>query len=191
MGTHMSPVVRSRRYGVARNDGVESRGLYRNPVDNLSSSVAEPPPDVFAPGSKTKSRTLLTALQKMTPHDMFSAADDPDDDWTDSEPDTGVPHVAAMSTHFPDARAHSRDTRDTHGLSERSFLSEYQRRNYDSQTLVDDVQDAYPTPIRRVPLPTVSDEQDVDAPKTVPSAPRVRTAMQEAMSGESKHVPVE
>lgn len=191
MGTHMSPVVRSRRYGVARNDGVESRGLYRNPVDNLSSSVAEPPPDVFAPGSKTKSRTLLTALQKMTPHDMFSAADDPDDDWTDSEPDTGVPHVAAMSTHFPDAHAHSRDTRDTHGLSERSFLSEYQRRNYDSQTLVDDVQDAYPTPIRRVPLPTVSDEQDVDAPKTVPSAPRVRTAMQEAMSGESKHVPVE
>lgn len=127
-------------------------------IDGLGSSSAPPPPNAFdRVGGPPKSQTLLSALQR---HASAGTMDE-DDDWTDSDPDD-------LGAGQPSRRL------DDGASPPRSFLAEMKSR--DDDHWLDDLQDEYPN-IKRVPVPTVDDTEDEDAPKIAAIAPRVRTAM--------------
>lgn len=165
---HAYIVMQSRRYGHSYDDTARSPTWNRQSIDDLASSSAPPPPDVYSSlpastsASQSKSRTLLSALQNFSSHPNAQ-----DDEWTDSE-EEDAPF---------DAGAYGAEPSHV----ERSFLTEMRQREqlqqhemlHKAAGLDDDV------PARRIPAPTVSDEEDIDAPKTAPAALRVRTAMQD------------
>ena len=160
MDAYASPVMRSRRYGTIHDNRAPSATLQRTSTDQLSSSLAEPPPDVFAPATQSKSQTLLSALQNLKSNGEALNSEN-DDEWTDSEPDAFQPNAPKPEP-----------------WKERSFLTEYHQREQQQQSLLEGMK-TDSSILRRVPVPTVSDEEDVEAPKKVLSAPRVRTAMQQ------------
>lgn len=164
MESRAPAAVRSRRYDTAtENTGTSSMLRPRSSVDDLGSSVAAPPPGAFAPPvSANKSQTLLSALQKNSLHGHALGQSDDEDDWTDSEPEV----APAVRTLLNDEGAMP---------PTRSFLQEMQTR--EDKSWIDDLQKEHPN-IRRVPMPSVADVEDEDAPKTIPSAPRVRTVLQ-------------
>ncbi|WFD17958.1 hypothetical protein MCAP1_000169 [Malassezia caprae] len=156
MDPHGALPMRSRRYGQIIEPAPQ---LLRNAVDDLGSSIAAPPPDAFAAHvSQSKAQTLLAAM------DNHRAMED-DAAWTDSEPESG-PAV--------------RDLLEESMAPPRSFLSEMQGR--EERPWLEELQEEFPN-IRRVPVPTVDDEEDEEAPRTVPSAPHVRTVLQAMSAG--------
>lgn len=148
--------MRLRRYGTIMDPPPQ---LPCSAVDDLGSSIAAPPPDAFAvPVTQSKAQTLLAAM------DDHEALED-DAAWTDSEPDTGpVAH----------------DLLEEDMAAPRSFLSEMQGRQ--ERPWLEELQEEFPN-IRRVPMPTVDEEEDEEAPRTIPSAPHVRTVLQAMSAG--------
>ena len=159
MNAYASPEMRSRRYGTSQDNSASNARLQRISADQLSSSLAEPPPDVFPPATQTKSETLLSALQNLKSNGGALYGEN-DDEWTDSEPDA-LPSNAS----------------EPKSMKERCFLTEYHQRELQQQGLLEGMQ-ADSSIMRKVPVPTVSDEEDVEAPKNVFTEQRIRTAMQ-------------
>lgn len=151
--------MRSRRYGTSHDISSSNATLQRISADQLSSSLAEPPPDVFAPATQTKSETLLSALHHLKSNGGAMYGEN-DDEWTDSEPDA-LPSNAS----------------EPKSMKERCFLTEYHQRELQQQSLLEGMQ-TDSSIMRKVPVPTVSDEEDVEAPKNVFTEQRIRTAME-------------
>lgn len=151
--------MRSRRYGTSHDISASNATLQRISADQLSSSLAEPPPDVFAPATQTKSETLLSALHHLKSNGGAMYGEN-DDEWTDSEPDA-LPSNAS----------------EPKSMKERCFLTEYHQRELQQQSLLEGMQ-TDSSIMRKVPVPTVSDEEDVEAPKNVFTEQRIRTAME-------------
>lgn len=160
MDAYASPVMRSRRYGTIHDNRAPNVAFQRTSADQLSSSLAEPPPDVYAPATQSKSQTLLSALRNLNSNGEALYGEN-DDEWTDSEPDALLPNAP-----------------EPESLKERSFLTEYHQREQQQQSLLKGM-NTDSSSLRMVPVPTVSDEEDVEAPKKVLPGPRVRTAMQQ------------
>ncbi|WFD25629.1 hypothetical protein MNAN1_000592 [Malassezia nana] len=150
--------LRSRRYGTLIEPSPQGT---RSAVDNLGSSMAEPPPDAFAVPTSRQAQTLLNAMDARAQEDEAA--------WTDSDPDMPVIRDLLKEGAVP-----------------RSFLSEMQEQ--DERPWLEALQEEFPN-IRRVPVPTVDDEEDEEAPSTVPSAPRVRTVLQAMSGGEPDNEP--
>lgn len=159
MNAYASPEMRSRRYGTSHDISASNATLQRISADQLSSSLAEPPPDVFAPATQTKSETLLSALHNLKSNGGAMYGEN-DDEWTDSEPDA-LPSNAS----------------EPKSMKERCFLTEYHQRELQQQSLLEGMQ-TDSSIMRKVPVPTVSDEEDVEAPKNVFTEQRIRTAME-------------
>ncbi|WFD21908.1 hypothetical protein MEQU1_000567 [Malassezia equina] len=156
MDSHGPQPLRSRRYGTIMDPPPQ---IMRSVVDDLGSSVAVPPADAFAvPVTQSKAHTLLAAM------DAHGALED-EAAWTDSEPETSqaVRDLLEEGMHPP-----------------RSFLTEMQ--GSDERPWLEALQEEFPN-IRRVPLPTVDDEEDEEAPRTIPTAPHVRTMLQAMSTG--------
>ena len=159
MNAYASPEMRSRRYGTSHDISASNATLQRISADQLSSSLAEPPPDVFAPATQSKSETLLSALHNLKSNGGAMYGEN-DDEWTDSEPDA-LPSNAS----------------EPKSMKERCFLTEYHQRELQQQSLLEGMQ-TDSSIMRKVPVPTVSDEEDVEAPKNVFTEQRIRTAME-------------
>ena len=148
--------MRSRRYGIIMDPPPQ---LSRSAVDDLGSSIAAPPPDAFAvPVTQSKGQTFLAAM------DEPGVLED-DGAWTDSDPET-APAV--------------RDLLEEDKMSRRSFLTEMQGRG--ERAWLEELQEEFPN-IRRVMVPTVDEEEDEEAPRTIPTAPHVRTVLQAMSAG--------
>ena len=96
MNAYASPEMRSRRYGTSQDNSASNARLQRISADQLSSSLAEPPPDVFPPATQTKSETLLSALQNLKSNGGALDGENADE-WTDSEPEA-LPSAASEPT---------------------------------------------------------------------------------------------